>query len=209
MNGTPSRRMILGAVGVSVVLMLTVTVVLFTQEVRRLQAEKAQRASVMGALPDFALIDQAGQTVTRDDLLGRVLVVSFVFTRCAGPCPDLVRQMGVLNSAWGSVEDVAFVSITVDPGFDTPEVLADYARRAGAEDKRWTFLTGSPDRVVDLVRNGFRSSVAPSDGTHQIEHSLKFAVVDRRGRIRAYLDGTSERLISDAQPIVRRLLAEN
>jgi cytochrome oxidase Cu insertion factor (SCO1/SenC/PrrC family) len=205
----PNRRLIFGIAGLAVVLMLTVTVVLFRQELTRVREAKLRRATIMGEIPDFRLVDQRGLPIGRDDLLGRIQIVNFVFTNCGGPCPALTEKMATLQNAWLSLPDVEFISISVDPVRDTPAVLADYAARFGAIDGRWRFLTGEPDRVLDLVRKGFKAAVSESEGEHQIEHSRKFAVVDRRGRIRAYLDADTQHLLADAGPIIRRLMAEN
>ena len=209
MTPPPNKRLIIGIVGLAVVLMLVISTVLFTTEIDRIREAKETRATVMGELPDFALINQEGRRVGRSDLLGHVNVVSFIFTNCTGPCSGLTAQVARLQEDWETVPDVRFVSISVDPERDDPQVLAAYARKFGAKVDRWQFLTGEKARVYDLIRNGFRASVEESADPHQILHSLKFAVVDRRGRIRAYLDGESKSLLADARLVVRRLLAEN
>ena len=209
MSEGPSRRVVFGVLGAAVVLMLTVTAVLFTREIARIREEKARRSEIMGEVPDFSLTDQTGRRVGRSDLLGKVTLVGFMFTRCSGPCGDLTSQMARLQSDWREIDDVQLVSISVDPTVDTRDVLAGYASRAGAIDGKWMFLTGEEDRVVDLVKKGFRAPIAPSVGEHEILHSERFAVVDRVGRIRAYIDGKSEDVVMATRPIVRRLMAEN
>ena len=204
-----NKRLIIAIAGLAVVMMVTVSVVLFKKEVTRIREEKAKRASIMGELPDFSLTNQAGERIGRSDLLDRVNVVYFVFTNCAGPCPALTSMMSRIQKDWISVSDVQFVSITVDPDRDSPEVLNKYAAGFDFDSERWHFLTGDKDRVYDLIKNGFRAEVTESDGPHEIMHSLRFALVDRKGRIRAYLDGESESLLIDLRPMVRRLLAEN
>jgi protein SCO1 len=99
---------------------------------------------VIGAAPGFALTGQDGEPVTLGDFLGRALVVTFIYTACADYCPLLTAKLvGVqeaLGDAFGRV--VAFVSITVDPELDTPEVLEHYALSHGADLAGWHFLTG-------------------------------------------------------------------
>jgi cytochrome oxidase Cu insertion factor (SCO1/SenC/PrrC family) len=204
-----NKRIIVGGIVFSVVLMLTVSVLLFRSEIARIREAKATRASIMGEIPDFSLVNQAGMMIGRSDLLGRVNLVSFVYTRCTGPCPTLSKQMAQLYSDWVTLPDIQFVTITVDPDFDQPDVLAVYAQRYGADPERWHFLTGERARVYDLVRNGFRASIEDSDTPHEILHSQRFALVDRKGRIRAYLDGESEDLRTAVRPVLKRLLAEN
>ena len=204
-----NKRIIVGGIVFSVVLMLTVSVLLFRSEIARIREAKATRASIMGEIPDFSLVNQAGMMIGRSDLLGRVNLVSFVYTRCTGPCPTLSKQMAQLYSDWVTLPDIQFVTITVDPDFDQPDVLAAYAQSYGADPERWHFLTGERERVYDLVRNGFRASIEDSDTPHEILHSQRFALVDRKGRIRAYLDGESEDLRTAVRPVLKRLLAEN
>ena len=203
------RRLIIWIVGLAFILMVAVSVVLFTSELARIRAEKAKRASIMGDLPDFSLTNQHRKLVGRSDLLERVNIVNFIFTQCGGPCPDLTSQMNLLQKDWGSVLDVQFVSITVDPERDSPDVLFRYVVKQGLDTIRWHFLTGEKDQVYDLIRKGFRAEIGESDGPHEISHSLLLALVDRKGRIRAYLDGKSEDLTSEVRPMVKRLLAEN
>jgi protein SCO1/2 len=203
------RRLIIGIVGLAIILMLTVSVVLFTKEVSRIREEKTKRASIMGELPDFSLTNQTRTRVGRSDLLSRINIVNFIFTHCEGPCPALTSQMVLLQKDWVSVPDVQFVTITVDPERDSPDVLARYTEQRKIDTSRWHFLTGESDRVFDLIKNGFRADLKESDGSHEVMHSLRFALVDRKGRIRAYLDGESKDLVANLRPMVRRLLAEN
>ena len=209
MTAPSNKRLIIATVGFAIVMMVTVSVILFRKEVARIREEKAKRASIMGELPDFSLTNQAGERIGRSDLLNRVNLVNFVFTNCAGPCPALTSKMSLIQKDWVSVSDVQFVSITVDPDRDSPEALRKYAAGFDFDPERWHFLTGDKARVYDLIKNGFLADVTASDGPHEIMHSLRFALVDRRGRTRAYLDGESKSLLTDLRPMVRRLLAEN
>ena len=208
MTDERARRLVIRGLAVAVVLMVIVSGVLFKQEINRIREAKAERAKIMGELPDFALEDQAGRRVGRQDLLGQVSIVSFVFTRCSGSCPPIISRIKQLQDEWASLDRVGFVSVTVDPDYDTPAVLADYGERVGVDADKWRLLTGEPARVYDLIRSGFKASVEPSDGPHEILHSLKLAVVDPSGRIRAYIDSGSGDLKVQASAVVRRLLAE-
>ena len=194
--------------GILLAMMLAVSAVLFTREISRIQEEKTRRSEVMGELPDFALVSQNGRSVGRSDLLGRVHVVNFFYTSCTGPSPVLTKKMAGLQEAWLDEQDIGYMSITVDPERDTPTVLASYAAENGAREG-WVFLTGETERVHDVIRPGFRSPVYAISGAEAIHHSLRFALLDKRGRVRAHLDAASPTLVADAAPIVKRLLAEN
>ena len=107
-------------------------------------------------VPDFALTERSGQSVTRADLLGKVWIASFIFTRCVEECPLVSNHMARLQDVFAAEPDVRLVSITVDPAYDTPEVLTRYAQNFAAQPQRWLFLTGDKAMIYRLVREGFR-----------------------------------------------------
>jgi protein SCO1/2 len=171
-----------------------------------------------GAVPAFTLLERGGGTVTRDDLVGRVWVADFIFTRCAGVCIRMTSRMAGLQETLGGTEGLVLVSITVDPEYDRPDVLARYAAEHGASEERWLFLTGDLEAIRSLAEEGFHlsagggpvesSGAGSSTGVLEISHSQRFALVDARGRIRGYYDGTDEdavrRLARDARALAGR-----
>jgi len=141
---------------------------------------------VLGTVPPFALTERSGRTVRSDDLRGRVWIADFVFTRCPDFCPLITSRMGELQLSLRPGDDLRFVSFTVDPVHDTPEVLRDYATHAGATDA-WLFLTGQRDAVAGLVHDGFKLAFADDGPPAQpITHSDRFVLVDRSLQIRGY-----------------------
>ena len=106
-------------------------------------------------LDDFSLTDQNGNTVTRDDLLGRPWVASFIFTSCVEFCPQITRAVKELSDRVRD-PDIRYVSFSVLPNIDTPERLTEYAEVFGATDEQWMFLTGPKDEVYRLVNEGFQ-----------------------------------------------------
>ncbi len=139
-------------------------------------------------LPDFRFTERSGQTVTRDSLRGSVWIADFIFTSCAGPCPEMTRLMTELQHDLRAVRDLKLVSLTVDPERDTPEVLRRYADRFGADPQRWLFLTGSLERTYDLAIAGFKIAVEQARVNQEIIHDTRFILVDARSRIRGYYD---------------------
>lgn len=133
--------------------------------------------------PDFALTDQDGEPLGLSDLAGRVLLVDFVFTRCAGPCPILtsshVRAQRAIPERLR--DQVHFVSISVDPEYDTPARLREYAEARGVDLTRWSFLTGPVDRVDPVLRAFGVGRTRGEDGA--VEHTVITYLVDGRGRI--------------------------
>lgn len=145
-----------------------------------------------GSVPEFSLTDQNGKTVTRGDLDGKVWIADFIFTNCAGTCPMLTETMIRLQRALP--KEVHLVSFSVDPGRDTPEVLAAYAAKAETDKNRWHFLTGEKEKLYDLSIKGFKLALDDTGGTdaEPITHSTRLVLVDREGKIRGYYGGTDE-----------------
>jgi len=165
---------------------------------------------VIGTVPAFELTNQDGDAFPASELADEVWIADFIFTRCSGPCPRMTLGLRELQDVLESNEDARLVSITVDPDFDTPQVLKEYAEGYGANLDRWTFLTGPSKTVRDLARNGFYlGSPELTDAEGRVVHSIYFALVDRKGQIRGYYNGLEEperkRLAAD----VRRLLEES
>ena len=152
---------------------------------------------VLGEVPPFSLVNRDGRTVTRDDLAGAPWIADFVFTRCAASCPMMTDRMARLAkdldlgaAVARGVPRIHLVSFSVDPGHDTPAVLAAYAGRYKAP-TNWLFLTGPQEAIHRLSRDGFKLAVAPAGGPadEPILHSTRFVLVDARSRIRGYYDG--------------------
>jgi cytochrome oxidase Cu insertion factor (SCO1/SenC/PrrC family) len=177
----------------------------------------------LGPVGDFALTERSGRTVHRDDLRGKVWVAAFIFTRCAGPCHQVTGSMARLQQDLAGLPDVRLVSFTVDPEFDTPGVLDAYGERWQADPERWLFLTGPPDQVYGLIRNGFHLYAEPNRGAERTEgnevaHDVRLALVDRRGHLRlgktitgtglGYFDGTKPDDIPLLEEKIRALLQE-
>jgi cytochrome oxidase Cu insertion factor (SCO1/SenC/PrrC family) len=167
-------------------------------------------------IPPFTLIERGGQTVTDADLRGKVWVASFIFTRCAGPCPQVSGTMARIQKELDREKDVRLVTITVDPEFDRPEVLKEYAGRYGADPERWLFLTGKPEAIYPLLNGGFKLAAAPSEGKartpgNEVTHSTRLVLVDRKGHVRGYFEGRQideQGNPVDDLPKLRRALAQ-
>lgn len=146
---------------------------------------------ILGVAPNFALVERNGQPVSEKDLLGKVWLANFVFTRCLGPCPKLSLRMKSIQSSLGQAQkDVVLVSFTLDPTYDTPSVLQTYARQYHAEKDRWWFLTCDDEAAMHrIVQEGFKQTVLRAAGATRFDHSTYFLLVDQVGRIRAYYHG--------------------
>ncbi len=129
--------------------------------------EGAGGPPVYGRVPDFSLLERSGRPVEASALRGRVWIVNFIYTRCTDTCPLQSAQMARLQAEYREAPDLRLVTITVDPAWDTPQVLARYAVRFGADPARWLFLTGEKAAIFRLAREGFRLGVEEPVGTER------------------------------------------
>ena len=150
------------------------------------EIESTQRAVV--SVPDFQLTTQQGETLTLSDMKGKVWVAAFIFTYCPTICPAMTQEMARLQSEFVT-DPVYFVSFSVDPERDTPEVLSRYARAYGADDRRWHFLTGDRTDIYALAKEGF--TLAAGHGGTDILHSTRFALITPAGHIYDHYDSRS------------------
>ena len=175
---------------------------------QRAKGPSAALSSDYGSVPEFALIGEDGGPLTRDMLRGRVWIVDFIFTRCAGQCPLMTQRMKESARAMAGEAGIGFLSVTVDPAYDTPAVLSAYRQAAALQDVRWRFATGEPGEVVRLIQQGLHLAVADGGPPQEpITHSVRLVLLDHAGRIRGYYDGTDavamHRLVGDAKLLVQ------
>lgn len=145
---------------------------------------------------EFDLLERGGSRLTRGDLLGRPWVASFLFTRCTGPCPRVRSTLKKLETRLQGT-NARLVTFSVDPSFDTPEVLAEYANAVQADPKRWLFVTGDQATIYDLIFKSFSSAVeqAPTGAApigERVSHSTRLVAVDKKGRVRGFYHGESD-----------------
>lgn len=202
-------------------LMLAAIVVLaILNGLRRTEPREARRPAFLdpkgsGELPVLAELPELdylqltrsdGATITGTDLAGKPWVADFVFTRCATSCPILTVRMEGVGERLKEGRDFRRVSISVDPAYDTPEVLARYKQTRRLPES-WWWLTGEPDAVRALVRYGFQLGVEenPGDPRDPILHSTRIVLVDGRNRIRGYYDGLEREDLSRLNADLLRL----
>lgn len=159
--------------------------------------------SSFGPMPDFSLIDPHGREVSHNDLDGRIWIADFIFTSCAGTCPIMTQNMSRLQDRLS--KDIRLVSFSVDPVNDSPVVLGEFSADYQADQTRWFFLTGEPGATQTLAN---KISLAVEDGgdpNEPIIHSQRFILIDRKGQIRGYFDGTDDEAVEHLINVVRKL----
>ena len=153
------------------------------------EAPHDQRLPTIGPAPDFTLTSQDGAPVSLRDLRGKVVAVAFIFASCTDVCPMLTDNMARVREKLGDAfgREIAFVSITVDPERDTPEVLKQYAENFDADVEGWSFLTGDPATVHEVGRDYGVIAKKKADG--DVDHTLLTSLIDPNGTLRVQYIG--------------------
>jgi protein SCO1/2 len=154
----------------------------------------------------FNLINQNGKQFTGHELDGKIYVADFFFTSCGTICPEMTKQMKRIQEAFISDDRVMLVSFSVTPDEDSVEVLMRYAKKYGADTKKWNFLTGNKEEIYNLARKSYfivkEAAEGEDDGSgSDFIHTENFALIDTKKRIRGYYSGirpsSVDSLISD------------
>jgi protein SCO1/2 len=139
--------------------------------------------------PDFLLTNQDSILISNDDMIGKVYVLEFFFTRCPDICIEMNQNMKLLDEEFGNSNDFGIISITIDPNNDTPSILKKYSEALDVKSQNWHFLTGEKDYIYDLANIGF--NIFANQNSNFIggfEHQGYFALIDKDGYIRSRKD---------------------
>ena len=154
----------------------------------------------------FELVNQRGDTVTKDDVTGQILIVDFFFTRCPTICPIMTENLKKAQDALIDESGVMILSHSVTPQADSVPVLHSYAERYNADANRWWFLTGEKKAIYKLARKSYFTCLEEGDGGMQdFIHTENVALVDGMGRLRGFYDGTDETAVNQLVEDVRLL----
>ncbi len=173
---------------------------------------RSQPLPQLGSLPDFSFTREDGSAWGSAQLRGHPFVANFIFTRCPTVCPAFTRKMARVQKDTDRFgPGLQLVSFSVDPTYDTPARLAEYAQKHGANPARWSFLTGDYNRLKDTVVNSFKISMGRESMDEAdvlgIFHGNHFVLVDGTGEIRGYYESADdeafERLLRDAARLAR------
>jgi protein SCO1 len=198
----PSRK------GLLALLALALLGPAFIAGVRILRAPKEPLPD-LGEVPAFRFTAQDGKPFGTDELKGKVWVANFIFTRCESICPPFTAKMLTLSKKSAeSLSGLRMVSFSMDPEFDTPEVLTKYAQEKTADTTRWAFLTAPRDEMEKVVVKGLFQPMTKGDGSLiSIGHSSQFVLVDARGHIRGFISSKEDDAVShvlrDAEALTR------
>lgn len=168
-------------------------------------------------LHNITLVNQLGDTVSLDDINGSIIIANFIFTRCPSICPTLTKNMKELQDAMKMKDSrrridssfVRFISFTVDPQRDNPEVLKHYADKYAVNHDTWWFLTGEKEKIYDYALTELKLGLQDGDGVDtNFIHTSKFVLIDRYRNVRGYYDGLDSASMSKLAEDLTLLMLE-
>lgn len=185
------------------------------------QPELATIGEAGQGIRPFAFANQDGDTITNQNIKGKIVVVEYFFTTCKGICPKMNENMAKVYQAYRSDEDVVILSHTVDPQRDSVPAMKAYSLRFDADPKRWMFLTGDKRKLYDQAYYSYLMTAVEErqeDIDNDFIHTEKFVLVDKNGKLRVRLDkegnpdfydGTNEKSVAQLIEDIKLLEAEN
>lgn len=182
-------------------------------------AKEDGKLLTIGPAPKFELTNQDGVKVSNETYKGKVYVLEFFFTTCPSICPKMNMSMLEIEKTFFGNPNFGIVSITIDPGHDSPAVLKDHAKLLGVKSSNWNFLTGDKSVIMDLSNKGFNLYAGENAKVNGgFEHSGLFALIDKDGKIRCrkdefgnpilYYDGLDKKGVREIQEDIKVLLEE-
>lgn len=165
--------------------------------------------TIYHTIQDFQLVDQDSSIVTNETFTNQIYVADFFFTSCPTICPKMKAQMLRVYEKFENNTEVAILSHTIDPNYDTVALLKDYSDRLGVNSAKWKFVTGDQDYIYDLAETSY-VSIADEDANAPggFVHSGAFLLVDKDRRIRGVYDGTVAEQVDVLMNDIERLLNE-
>ncbi|WP_298894143.1 SCO family protein [uncultured Psychroserpens sp.] len=140
-------------------------------------------------VPPFSFTNHDGKTITNKDYEGKVYVVEFFFTTCPTICPRMNRNLVQIQNTFADFEDFGVASFTINPDFDTQEVLKSYADNYGITNPNWHLMTGDQEEIYALANIGFNIYAGENPNVEGgFEHSGNFALIDKNGFMRSRKD---------------------
>ncbi|HMJ15163.1 MAG TPA: SCO family protein [Polyangiaceae bacterium] len=170
--------------------------------------KKQEELPALGQIADFRLKDQTGRALSVADFRGKTWVAAFMFTRCPTICPRITRRMqDVQAHAKKAQVPLTLVSFSVDPEYDTPAVLSEYAREFKLDTSNWRLLTGDIEVIKKTSIESFKMALdGQPDGAADhlgLVHGSHLVLVDGKAQIRGFYRSSDAdvvtRLVSDAK----------
>lgn len=171
--------------------------------------DEATQDTVYHTVGNFSFVNQDSALVTPATLDGKIYVVDFFFTSCPTICPIMKKEMLRVYDEFKDNPEVAIVSHTIDPEYDTVALLHDYAERLGVTSPAWQFVTGEKDSIFNVALKSYMVTAAEEEQAPGGRvHSGAFILVDKHRRIRGMYDGTVTEKVDVLINDMHRLLRE-
>lgn len=140
-------------------------------------------------VPEFNFVNQNGELVSNNDYIGKVYIVEFFFTTCTTICPIMNTNLIHIQNSFTKFSDFGIASFSINPEYDTVNILNQYANENGIINSNWNLMTGDRSEIYKLANDGFNLyTAASSDFIDGFEHSGYFALIDKEGFIRCRND---------------------
>lgn len=165
-----------------------------------------ERRAKVGPAADFELVAQNGERFSIRDVRGKVVAVGFTYTSCIDTCPLLTAKMVSVQNKLGSQfgSEVFFITVSMDPEVDRPQVLKAYAQALGSDLRGWAFVTGSETEIQQVARDYGVFRQKREDG--EVDHTLLTSIIDRSGTVRVQYIGMlfdPEEFLHDLKDLMR------
>jgi protein SCO1/2 len=171
--------------------------------------EKINGEKVFHPVRDFRLLNQDSVFVTNATFLGKIRIVDFFFISCPSICPKVQAQMLKIQDVFQQEKEVVLISHTIDPKRDNVAAMAHYATNIGVDQpEKWQFLTGDRELLYQLADDHFNIVVEDAYAPGGFDHSGRIVLIDKKGYIRSYANGTNpasvDTLIQDIHQLLRQ-----
>jgi len=175
--------------------------------------------TLIGPTPKFELTDQNNEKISNETYLGKVYVIKFFFTTCPSICPIMNKNMVVIQNDFFGNPNFGIASISINPEYDTSEVLKEHAKQIGVKSSNWHLLTGDKQYIFNIANKGFNLYAGENKNVNGgFEHSGLFALIDKKGNIRCrkdkfgnpilYYDGLDKKGVKAITEDIKKLLNE-
>lgn len=161
-------------------------------------------------IADFKFTNQNGKTITQEDYKDKIYVAEFFFTTCPTICPIMTENMVWLQDKIKDMPDVLLLSHTVTPDIDSVPVLKKYALEKGVLDNKWNLVTGNKKDIYYIARKSYLAvETGKPEELYDMVHTENFVLIDKKGRIRGFYDGTNlDKTTDDGTKNVTQLLED-
>jgi len=179
-----------------------------------MQEETNDVTSLNWYIPPFDAVDHTGEKFTLKNMEGDFWLADLIFTRCNNVCPPMTANLAkVQNELKKQGVEIKMVSFSVDPDYDQPKILTEFANKYQADLSNWYFLTGySFQDIQKITETAFKSNITKSKGPTEevpvlINHPSRFYLIDQKGKVRKFYDGLNpdpQKIASDIQQLQKK-----